>query len=72
MDLVGTGATEAEPPATGRIGHEDDVIGISAISCWEIAKLVEIGRQPLVAGLSEWFEVALGFRGVTLYPSRPR
>ena len=24
--------------------HEADVIGVSAISCWEIAKLVEYGR----------------------------
>ena len=61
----------SRPQLAAIIGHEDDVIGISAISCWEIAKLVEIGRQPLVAGLSEWFEVALGFRGVTLLPLTP-
>ncbi len=24
--------------------NETDVIGVSAISCWEIAKLVELGR----------------------------
>ena len=53
------------------ISNEDDVIGISAISCWEIAKLVEYGRLPLVADLPEWFEIALGFPGVTLLPLTP-
>jgi len=27
--------------------NEADVIGVSAISCWEIAKLVEYGRLEL-------------------------
>ncbi|PZO36072.1 MAG: hypothetical protein DCF19_22455 [Pseudanabaena frigida] len=27
--------------------HESDVIGVSAISCWEIAKLVEYDRLKL-------------------------
>ena len=53
------------------ISNEDDVIGISAISCREIAKLVEYGRLPLVADLPEWFEIALGFPGVTLLPLTP-
>ena len=53
------------------ISHEDDVIGVSAISCWEIAKLVEIGREPITTGLHEWFEIALGYPGVTLLPLTP-
>ena len=51
--------------------NEDDVIGVSAISCWEIAKLVEIGREPITTGLHEWFEIALGYPGVTLLPLTP-
>ena len=51
--------------------NEDDVIGVSAISCWEIAKLVEYGRLSLTAELPEWFEIALGYRGVTILPLTP-
>ena len=32
---------------------ETDVIGVSAISCWEIAKLVEHGRLELPVPLDE-------------------
>jgi len=38
--------------------HETEVISISAISCWEIAKLVEYGRLELPCPLEEWFEQA--------------
>jgi PIN domain nuclease of toxin-antitoxin system len=31
--------------------NEADVIGVSAISCWEIAKLVEYGRLELPCSL---------------------
>lgn len=51
--------------------NEDNVIGVSAVSCWEIAKLVEYGRLPLIADLPEWFDTALGFPGVTLLPLTP-
>jgi PIN domain nuclease of toxin-antitoxin system len=39
--------------------NEGDVIGISAISCWEVAKLVERGRLELPCSVREWFEQAL-------------
>ena len=51
--------------------HQNQVIGVSAISCWEIAKLVEYRRLPLIADLPEWFDTALGFPGVTLLPLTP-
>ena len=53
------------------VSNEDDVIGISAISCWEIAKLVEYERLELSADLPEWFESALNYPGVTLLPLTP-
>jgi PIN domain nuclease of toxin-antitoxin system len=53
------------------VSNEDDVIGISAISCWEIAKLVEYERLELSAELPEWFESALNYPGVTLLPLTP-
>jgi PIN domain nuclease of toxin-antitoxin system len=51
--------------------NETDVIGVSAISCWEIAKLVEYGRLSLPCSLEEWFEQALSYPGVELIPLTP-
>ncbi len=49
-------------------GDEPYGIGISAISCWEIAKLVEYGRLGLPCLLEEWFEQALSYPGISLIP----
>lgn len=46
--------------------NEMDVIGISAISVWEIAKLVEYNRLELPCQLREWFNEALNYPGVRL------
>jgi len=35
--------------------NETDLIGISAISCWEVAKLVEVKRLELPLPLEAWF-----------------
>jgi len=51
--------------------NEVDVIGVSAISCWEIAKLVEYGRLELPCSLKEWFEQALGYPGIRLLELTP-
>ena len=51
--------------------NEDNEIGVSAISCWEIAKLVERGRLGLPWALPEWFETALGYPGITLLGLTP-
>ncbi len=45
------------------VANEEDLIGVSAISCWEVAKLVEYGRLELPCPLEEWFEDALGLSG---------
>ena len=50
---------------------EEDAIGVSAISCWEVAKLCEYGRLELPVGLAEWFRLALGYPGVSLLPLTP-
>ncbi|MEW6666600.1 MAG: type II toxin-antitoxin system VapC family toxin [Thermodesulfobacteriota bacterium] len=52
--------------------NENDAIGISAISCWEIAKLVEYGRLDLPCSLDEWFEQAIAYPGIQLFPLTPR
>ena len=51
--------------------NEADKLGISAISCWEVAKLVEKGRLLLPVALDKWFELALAYPGVELLPLSP-
>ena len=50
---------------------ENDEIGVSAISCWEVAKLCEYGRLELPVALSEWFETALGYPGISVVNLTP-
>ncbi|MCI0552717.1 MAG: type II toxin-antitoxin system VapC family toxin [Anaerolineae bacterium] len=51
--------------------NETDVIGVSAISCWEIAKLVELGRLELSTPLEKWFEQALSYPGIRIMELTP-
>ncbi|MGF1527462.1 MAG: type II toxin-antitoxin system VapC family toxin [Candidatus Competibacterales bacterium] len=46
-------------------------IGISAISCWEVAKLVEYGRLTLPLAIADWFDQALVYPGVSLLGLTP-
>ena len=41
-------------------------LGVSIISCWEVAKLVENNRLVLSCSVSEWLEAALAYPGVQL------
>ena len=50
---------------------ETDIIGISTISCWEIAKLVENGRLELPVSLEKWFEQALSYPGIRILELTP-
>ncbi len=51
--------------------HEVTSLGISAISCWEVAKLVEKGRLTLPCPVDEWLDQALAYPGVQLLPLTP-
>lgn len=51
--------------------HEGDGLGISIISCWEIAKLVEKSRLVLHCPIDEWLETALNYPGVKLIELTP-
>jgi PIN domain nuclease of toxin-antitoxin system len=51
--------------------NETDLIGVSAISCWEITKLVEYGRLELPCSLEEWFEQALSYPGIQVLALTP-
>ncbi|MBO0699171.1 MAG: type II toxin-antitoxin system VapC family toxin [Zavarzinella sp.] len=46
-------------------------VGISAISCWEVAKLVERGRLTLPGPIDVWLAQALGYPNVLLLPLSP-
>jgi len=44
--------------------HESATLGGSAISCWEVAKLVERGRLRLPMPTGDWLHAALTYPGV--------
>ena len=60
-------------PSQARIiaESEADTIGVSAISCWEVSKLVEYNRLELSRHLNEWFNLALNYPGVRLIELSP-
>jgi PIN domain nuclease of toxin-antitoxin system len=49
-----------------------DGLGVSAISCWEIAKLVEKGRLTLTVPVGQWIDQALAYPGICLLPLDPK
>jgi len=51
--------------------HQPQGLGISAISCWELAKLVERGRLRLPTTTVLWLHKALAQTGVKLLPITP-
>ena len=59
----------------GRLRHikasEADGLGVSAISCWEVAKLVELGRLILNMSLLDWIRGGLAYPGVQLVNLTP-
>jgi len=51
---------------------EQTGLGVSAISCWEVAKLVERGRLSLPCPVLDWIKQALAYPGVRLIELSPR
>lgn len=51
--------------------HESQGIGISAISCWEVAKLVERSRLTLPNPVGQWLNQALAYPSILLLPVSP-
>ena len=52
-------------------GYEDEGLGISVFSCWEVAKLVEQKRLTLHCSIDEWLETALHYPGIELLALTP-
>jgi PIN domain nuclease of toxin-antitoxin system len=51
--------------------NETDTIGVSAISCWEIALLVKRGELGFSVSLKDWFAQALSYPGIRLIELTP-
>lgn len=52
--------------------HRPEGLGVSIISCWEVAKLVERGRLQLTMPVYLWIEQALNSPHVELLDLTPR
>lgn len=51
--------------------HENEGIGVSIFSCWEVAKLVELQKLTLHCSLDEWLHTALQYPGLQLLTLTP-
>ncbi|MFQ5627316.1 MAG: type II toxin-antitoxin system VapC family toxin [bacterium] len=51
--------------------NEENIIGVSIITCWEIAKLVEYNRLTLPVPIKEWCEQVLTYPGIRLLEFTP-
>lgn len=52
--------------------NENEGLGVSVFSCWEVAKLVEIDRLAFHCPIDEWMDTALGYPGIQLLELTPR
>lgn len=61
------------PPSIRKLldSSEETGLAVSAISCWEVAKLVECGRLILPCPVFEWLQQALAYPGVSLVDLTP-
>ncbi len=59
------------PAADFLAANESAGLGVSIISCWEVAKKVEVGKLVLDRGLDAWLEGALAYPGVRLVDLTP-
>jgi PIN domain nuclease of toxin-antitoxin system len=46
--------------------YQSQGLGVSIISCWEVAKLVENNRLAMSIAVDEWLTAAKAYRGVQL------
>ncbi|MBU1858242.1 MAG: type II toxin-antitoxin system VapC family toxin [Verrucomicrobia bacterium] len=59
------------PPEYRAILESQETLGVSIISCWEVAKLAQYGRLTLPCPVSEWLDQALSYPRVTLLELTP-
>lgn len=51
--------------------QESNGLGINVITCWEVAKLVEVGRLTLPVPVLLWLQQALAYPGIHLIELTP-
>ncbi|MGI8787482.1 MAG: type II toxin-antitoxin system VapC family toxin, partial [Pyrinomonadaceae bacterium] len=51
--------------------NEANELGVSIISCWEAAKLVELGRLQFSISVEDWIEAALNYPNIRLLDLTP-
>jgi PIN domain nuclease of toxin-antitoxin system len=67
------GSVELSPGKTQILAAcQADGLGVSVISCWEVAKLVEKGRLSLAMPVGQWIDQALACPGIRLLPLDPK
>lgn len=67
--MNGEGLSQAHREAIA--SHETTGIAISVMSCWEVAKLVELGRLRLGLGPWEWVQRAITHPSLSVLPLTP-
>jgi PIN domain nuclease of toxin-antitoxin system len=67
------GSPQLDPARRKQI-EDNEVTGlaVSVISCWEVAKLVELNRLELRRPVAKWIEQALSYPGIRLLYLTPR
>lgn len=67
------GDAQITPSSQARViaEFEADTTGVSAISCWQVSKLVEHNRLELSRPLNEWLNLAPNYPGVRLIELSP-
>lgn len=63
--------TELLSPARVKQIEQCDFVGVSAISCFEVAWLAHHGRIVLPCAKTQWFEKALDGSSISLLPITP-
>lgn len=51
--------------------HTESGVGVSIISCWEVAQKVQTGKLVLDRPVEEWFDLGLTYPGVRLLGLTP-
>ena len=51
--------------------HVSQGLGVSVFSCWEVAKLYQLGRLPLPFPVKDWLNFALAEPGIQLLELTP-
>ncbi len=54
------------------LSNEENGLGISVFSCWEVSKLVEIKRLTIHCPIEDWIDAALDYPGIRLLELTPQ